>query len=68
MPWAIAHKTPILWHNPWAEKPLNPDLWQGPKMIPDMSATHPQMQYREGKKAFEILHLPPDWLKNDVGY
>jgi hypothetical protein len=50
MPWAIAHKTPMLWHNPWAEKPLNPDLWQGPQMIPDMSATHPQMQFREGKR------------------
>lgn len=66
MPWAITHKTPVLWHNPWAEKPLDHDLWQGPQMIPDMSASPPQMRYREGKEAYEIFHLHPDWPDYDL--
>jgi len=61
MPWAVAHKTPILWHNPWAEKPLDPNLWQGPQMAPDMNASPPQMRFRDGKQAFEILQLSPNW-------
>jgi hypothetical protein len=31
MPWSFARKTPVLWHNPWAEKPLNLDVWQAPQ-------------------------------------
>lgn len=61
MPWAIAHKTPILWHNPWAEKPLDPVLWRGPQMVPDMNVSPPRMQFKEGEQAHEIFHLPPDW-------
>jgi hypothetical protein len=61
LPWEIAHKTPVLWHNPWAEKPLDPGLWQGPQMLPDMNASPPYMQYREGKQGDEIFRLPPDW-------
>jgi hypothetical protein len=33
MPWSFARKTPLLWHNPWAEKPLNFDIWPGPQML-----------------------------------
>lgn len=61
MPWSIAHKTPILWHNPWAEKSLDPALWQGPQIVPDMNASPPYMQLRDGKQAHEIFHLPSDW-------
>jgi hypothetical protein len=61
MPWAIAHKTPILWHNPWAGKPLDPALWQVPQMLPDMNASPPRMQRKDGKQAHEIFHLPADW-------
>jgi hypothetical protein len=67
MPWAIAHKTPLLWHNPWAEKPLDSSLWQGPQMLPDMNASPPQMRYRDGKQAFEFLHLSPDWPNDEAG-
>jgi hypothetical protein len=58
MPWSAARKTPVLWHNPWADKPLRPDIWLGPQMIPDMSGS--RMRYQEGKQAWEILHLDPD--------
>ena len=66
MPWTIANKTPVLWHNPWAEKPLDPDLWQGPQMLPDMNASPPQMRCRDGKQAFELLHLSPDWPDDET--
>lgn len=55
MPWAIAHKTPVLWHNPWAERPLAPNLWQGLQMIPDMEASSSQMRPKNGNQAFEIF-------------
>lgn len=65
MPWSIASKTPVLWHNPYAEKPINPNLWQGPQMIPDMDASPPQMQYRNGKEAYEMFHLSSTWQENN---
>ena len=64
MLWAIAHKTPVLWHNPWAEKPLDPNLWQGLQMVPDMNASPPRMQHRDGKQAYGIFHLCQDWPDN----
>jgi hypothetical protein len=66
MPWSVAHKTPILWHNPWAERPLTPNLWQGPQMIPDMSVSPLCMQFRDGKKGFEILNLYPEWPDESI--
>jgi hypothetical protein len=57
MPWSIAHKTPVLWHNPWAEKPLSLNVWQGPQMIPNMDGLEPYMQERVGKESDEIFHL-----------
>lgn len=65
MPCAIAHKTPILWHNPWADKPLDPALWQGPQMAPDLNASPPRMRHRDGKQAHEIFHLPPNWPETE---
>lgn len=66
MPWAIAHKTPVLWHNPWADKPLDPALWRGPQMVPDMNVSSPHMQLRDGEQAHEIFHLPPDWPDSTI--
>ncbi len=59
MPWSVARITPVLWHNPWAERPLDPNIWQGPQMIPIMDAPEPYMQERVGKKGHEIFHLQP---------
>jgi hypothetical protein len=63
MPWSIARKTPVLWHNPWAERPLDPNIWQGPQMRPNMDAPKPYMQERVGKKGHEIFHLQPGGAK-----
>ncbi len=57
VPWSLVSDTPVLWHNPYATKPLNPDLWQGPQMIADMDTL--QIRRREGKAAWEMLHLDP---------
>jgi len=59
MPWSVTRKTPVLWHNPWAEKPLDSNIWQGPQMIPNMDVPEPYMQERAGKKGHEIFHLQP---------
>ena len=60
MPWSVARKTPMLWHNPWAERPLDPNIWQGPQMIPNMDVPEPYMQERFGKKGHEIFHMQTD--------
>ena len=57
MPWSVARKTPVLWHNPWAEKPLDPNIWLGPQMISNRDAPELYMQERAGKKGYEIFHL-----------
>jgi len=56
MPWSVARKTPVLWHNPWAEKPLDPNIWLGPQMIP-VDAPELRMQERTGKQSYEIFQL-----------
>ena len=28
-------ETPVLWHNPWAQKPLESEIWQGPQVSVD---------------------------------
>ncbi|HZU01045.1 MAG TPA: hypothetical protein VFA10_15355 [Ktedonobacteraceae bacterium] len=58
-PLSIAHNTPTLWHNPLAEKPLHPDIWQGPQMILDPNTS--RWNFREGKNVGEILCLPQAW-------
>ncbi len=62
IPWSLAHRTPILWHNPWAEKPLSPDIWQGPQMLQDpANMVSVQWSLKNGKKGGELLQLSPNW-------
>lgn len=58
-PLSIAHESPILWHNPRAANPLNPDIWQGPQKILDPKTS--RWNFREGMNAWEILCLPQAW-------
>lgn len=58
-PHSIAVETPILWHNPWAQKSLDPSLWHGPQMVPD--ANIQGLVSDGGKTGAEILGLSPDW-------
>jgi hypothetical protein len=59
MPWSIAKWTPLLWHNPWAQYPLNPDLWQGPQIL--INRAGQIQEEREGKTGRELLKLTSDW-------
>lgn len=55
-PWNIVHTTPVLWHNPGAELPFPPELWQLPQQIPKEV-----YEKKEGKAVSELLGLPPNW-------
>jgi hypothetical protein len=48
-------ETPVLWHNPWANKPLDPRFWQGPQKVPDPATS--TVRDREGTDFSEILGL-----------
>lgn len=63
-PLSIAHKTPILWHNPSAARPLNHSIWHGPQMIFDLNTS--RWNFREGKNTWEILDLSQAWPKTDT--
>ncbi len=52
MPWSFARKTSLLWHNPWAEKPLHLDVWQGPQMV--LSEDGSQWLQHEGKSDWRL--------------
>jgi hypothetical protein len=58
-PWTIATATPMLWHNPHATYTLNPELWQGPQVLCNLSDL--QRTLREGKTTWQILGLNPSW-------
>ncbi len=58
-PLAIARRTPILWHNPWAQHPLRPDIWQGPQNLFDLKTAC--RQDLTGKQGWELLQLHPNW-------
>jgi hypothetical protein len=48
-------ESPMLWNNPWAFIPLDPELWQGPQKVPDPATS--TMRDREGRDFSEILGL-----------
>ena len=62
-PLAIARRTPVLWHNPWAQHPLRPDIWQGPQKLFDLKTVC--RQDLPGKPGWELLQLNPNWPHDD---
>lgn len=61
-PWTIAQKTPELWHNPWADKPLPSEfwqLWQLPQWI--LNKERGIYEKKDGKGMPELLGLSPNW-------
>ncbi len=59
VPWAIASATPVLWHNPWANKPLDTELWYGDQKIVNLETG--SMESRVGRHARDTLGLEADW-------
>lgn len=58
-PLAIARRTPVLWHNPWTQHPLKPNIWQGPQRLFDLKTEC--RQDLPGKQGWELLQLNPNW-------
>jgi len=54
-PWTIAERSVVLWHNPFATNPLDPEIWEGPQMIlkPETS----RMELRERQSISRLLGL-----------
>ena len=59
MPWTIAKKSPVLWHNPWARIKFDPNLWKGPQKLPNFA--NQRMEFIKGKQACEIFKLDSNW-------
>jgi len=55
-PLNLSSKQPVLWHNPWAARPIDPQWWQGPQMVADKDTG--TMQPRTGAAAWDILGVP----------
>ncbi len=58
-PETVARRTPILWHNPWANKPLNPKVWEGTQRTLNLNSS--EWEERHGKPVWEIFGLSPTW-------
>ena len=58
-PWRVARTTPVLWHNPWASRPLPFALWRLPQRSPDPAEG--AMVSVPGQIAAELLALAPEW-------
>jgi hypothetical protein len=39
LPWSVAEKKPVLWHNPWAKNPLSTSLFPLSQIVPNESKT-----------------------------
>lgn len=62
-PFRCAIAQPVLWHNPWARRILNPELWSGPQIQLDLIN---EEMYRDlircdGQPAHKLLELDSDW-------
>jgi len=58
-PWNMVTHNPIIWHNPWAEISLNPNILPLPQIMYNCSGKY--REYKTGKSAREIFNFPPNW-------
>ena len=61
-PWSVAARQPIVYHNPWAEHPLPPDILPLTQMLPDNAKG--QYERCRGQPMHEILGLPEHWPRH----
>lgn len=55
----IGKVTPVLWHNPWASRPLAFNFWPMPQMLPNPETS--KMEKIRGKAVNEIFNLSSNW-------
>jgi len=55
----IAKLTPVLWHNPWATKPFDPNILPLPQLVPDNQ--NKRLELRKGRSVNKIFNLPENW-------
>lgn len=63
IPRTIGIETPLLIHNPWAQKPISPGVWRLPQKTIDLSTG--AIISRQGLQAREILGIPEGWPTPD---
>lgn len=54
-------ETPVLWHNPWAKNPLDPELWQGPQITIDPETFEPTVRSGFDYKEYLSKRLDYHW-------
>lgn len=57
-PWNIAKITPVLWHHPWANKPLSPEWLPFPQFLGGEGHFLKELKWKNG---WELLGLDPNW-------
>lgn len=60
-PSEMARTTPILWHNPFAARPLATSAWKGPQVVVDPK--NQRIKRIEGMSGAEMLNVHPNWPK-----
>ena len=62
-PWSVADREPVIYHNPWASRPLSRDAMPITQMLPDGDESRYERQH--GQPICQILGLPQSWPRND---
>jgi hypothetical protein len=63
IPTTIGIETPLLIHNPWADKPISPGAWRLPQKTIDLSTG--KINNHDGLQARSILGIPEPWPTPD---
>jgi len=55
----IAKTNPVLWHNPWASRPLDSGLWPFPQWV--LNESKSKIVPKTGRNAGDFFGLPEEW-------
>ena len=61
LPWSIHNQSVRIYHNPWAQIPLQGLI----NRLPQATACENQMQYEVGIHPHELLKIPLDWIRKN---
>lgn len=64
--WDIARRAPVLWHNPWARRPLSPAVWPFEQTIGDRATG--RLDRLDAKRSpHRFFELPRTWPARGLG-